>query len=125
MGLKELAANSTVAAAERASGRQAFGLLWSASRALAAVVVGWVVLSSVLPTLVVIALGLVVAAVPGAVEHGIGGRPPADHGADRRRRGLRGVADPSARRGRGLGRRGALGGRWAGHARMGTAVIIG
>ena len=72
MGMKLSTAYSTVSAAERANGRQAFGLLWSASRALAAVVLGWVVLSAVLPTLVVVALGLVVAAVPGAVAHGIG-----------------------------------------------------
>ena len=70
--MKLSTAYSMVAAGERASGRQAFGLLWSASRPLAAVVIGWVVCSALLPTLVVIALGLVVAAVPGAVEHGLG-----------------------------------------------------
>ncbi len=65
-------AYSQVPADERATGRQALALLWSASRALTILTGAWVLLSTVLPTLVVIALGLVVAAVPGAVAHGLG-----------------------------------------------------
>jgi ATP-binding cassette subfamily B protein len=72
MRAKLFTAYSQVPKAERASGRQALALLWSASRVLTVVTGAWVLLSTVLPTLVVIALGLVVAAVPGAVAHGLG-----------------------------------------------------
>ena len=72
MAAKFSAAYSQVPKAERATGRQALGLLWSASRGLTILTGGWVLLSTVMPTVVVVALGLVVAAVPGAVTHGLG-----------------------------------------------------
>ncbi|HEY4453551.1 MAG TPA: hypothetical protein VGN81_04495, partial [Pseudonocardiaceae bacterium] len=72
MSVKLFTAYSQVPKAERASGRQALALLWSASRGLTVLTGAWVLLSTVLPTLVVIALGLVVAAVPNAVAHGLG-----------------------------------------------------
>jgi ATP-binding cassette subfamily B protein len=72
MSTKHSAAYAAVPKAERATGRQALSLLWSASHTSTILTGGWVLLSTVLPTLVVIALGLVVAAVPGAVEHGLG-----------------------------------------------------
>lgn len=72
MSAKISTAYSQVPKTERASGRQALALLWSASRGLTFLTGAWVLLSTALPTLVVIALGLVVAAVPGAVAHGLG-----------------------------------------------------
>ena len=60
------------AAGERATGRQAWRLLWASSRPLAAGVIAWMVAGALFPVAVVIALGLVVAAVPGAVTHGLG-----------------------------------------------------
>ena len=56
---------------ERASGRQAWALLWTSSRRLAVLVSAWVVVSSLIPALVVGALGAVVGFIPGAVEHGM------------------------------------------------------
>jgi ATP-binding cassette, subfamily B, bacterial len=56
---------------ERATGRQAWGLLWASSRPLAAGVVAWMVAGALLPVTVVITLGLVVGAIPGTVTHGI------------------------------------------------------
>lgn len=56
---------------ERASGRQAWQLLWQTSRGLSLGTVAWVVGSAVLPPLVVIALGAVVGAVPDAIRHGM------------------------------------------------------
>jgi ATP-binding cassette, subfamily B, bacterial len=64
-------AYAAVPAAERAGGRQAWSLLWAASRRMAGVTVAWVVCSAVVPALVVVTLGIVVGAVPGAVEHGL------------------------------------------------------
>ena len=57
---------------ERATGRQAWGLLWKSSRRLATGVAAWMVAGAVFPTVVVITLGLVVGSIPGAVRHGIG-----------------------------------------------------
>src|ERR1700753_3228982 len=57
---------------ERATGRQAWGLLWKSSRRLATGVAAWMVAGAVFPTVVVITLGLVVGAIPGTVSHGIG-----------------------------------------------------
>ena len=59
------------AAGERASGRQAWSLLWKSSRPLAAGVIAWMVAGALLPVAVVISLGLVVGAIPGTVAHGI------------------------------------------------------
>lgn len=56
---------------ERATGRQAWRLLWHTSRPLALGTIGWVVGSSVMPALVVIALGAVVGTVPHAVHDGL------------------------------------------------------
>ncbi|HEY3872762.1 MAG TPA: ABC transporter ATP-binding protein [Actinocrinis sp.] len=53
------------------NGRQAWGLLWGASRPLSAAVVAWTLANAVIPTLVVVCLGAVVGAIPGTVEHGI------------------------------------------------------
>ncbi len=72
MSTKLSTAYSHTPSSEHATARQVLGLLWSASRALTILTGAWVVLSTVLPTVVVIALGLVVAAVPGAVAHGLG-----------------------------------------------------
>jgi ATP-binding cassette, subfamily B, bacterial len=65
------AALAAATATDRATGAQSWSLLWSSSRKLAAMVVGWVVASTLAPALVVVALGVVVARVPAAVAHGI------------------------------------------------------
>jgi ATP-binding cassette subfamily B protein len=62
---------SVASPGERARGRQAWSLLWDAGRGLSFLVGGWLVASAVAPTLVVLALGAVVGAVPAAVEHGL------------------------------------------------------
>ncbi len=59
------------ASGERASGRQAWGLLWASSRPLAAGVIAWMVAGALLPVAVVVTLGLVVGSIPGTVSHGI------------------------------------------------------
>ncbi|MBV9794628.1 MAG: ABC transporter ATP-binding protein [Actinobacteria bacterium] len=56
---------------ERATGRQAWGLLWASSRPLAAGVIVWMAGNALLPVAVVITLGLVVGRIPGTVTHGI------------------------------------------------------
>ena len=56
---------------ERARGRQACSLLWDAGHGLSALVACWLLASALAPTLVVLALGAVVGAVPAAVVHGI------------------------------------------------------
>jgi ATP-binding cassette, subfamily B, bacterial len=56
---------------ERASGRQAWRLLWASSRPLATGVLAWMAAGAVLPVAVVVTLGLVVGAIPGTVSHGI------------------------------------------------------
>jgi ATP-binding cassette subfamily B protein len=60
------------ASGERATGRQAWGLLWASSRPLATGVAAWMGAGAVFPTVVVITLGLVVGSIPGTVTHGIG-----------------------------------------------------
>ncbi|HVV18917.1 MAG TPA: hypothetical protein VHF06_05730, partial [Pseudonocardiaceae bacterium] len=59
-------------AGERATGRQAWRLLWAASRTLSVLVIGWVVLGAVMPALVVGALGAIVGQLPGAIRDGMG-----------------------------------------------------
>jgi ATP-binding cassette subfamily B protein len=59
------------ASGERATGRQAWSLLWKSSHPLAAGVIAWMVAGALLPVAVVITLGLVVGAIPGTVSHGI------------------------------------------------------
>ena len=54
-----------------ANGREAWGLLWGASRVLSVAVIAWTVANALLPTLVVLSLGAVVGAIPGTVEHGL------------------------------------------------------
>lgn len=56
---------------DRASGRQAWMLLWRSSRPLAGAAVAWMIATAAMPALVVIALGVVVGDLPGAVVHGI------------------------------------------------------
>jgi ATP-binding cassette subfamily B protein len=56
---------------DRATGRQAWLLLWRSSRPLAGVTVAWMIATAAMPALVVIALGVVVGDLPGAVIHGI------------------------------------------------------
>lgn len=56
----------------RLGGRQAWGLLWAASRPLSAGVAAWTVAGALIPALVVTALGFVVGAIPRAVQDGIG-----------------------------------------------------
>jgi ATP-binding cassette, subfamily B, bacterial len=65
-------AGISAASSDRASGRQAWGLLWQSSRRLAVAVVSWATLDALMPPLVVGALGVVVGEIPGAVAHGIG-----------------------------------------------------
>jgi ATP-binding cassette subfamily B protein len=67
------AAQLTLAAAngERATGRQAWSLLWGSTRRLAVAVAVWAAAQTIAPVLVVLALGSVVARVPGAVAHGL------------------------------------------------------
>lgn len=65
------------AAGERTTGRQAWGLLWAASRPLSILVLCWLVAGALLPALVVAALGVVVGEVPAAVTGGFGS--PAGH----------------------------------------------
>lgn len=60
------------ASGERATGRQAWRLLWTSSRSLSVLVIGWVVLQSVMPALVVGALGAIVGQLPGAIRDGMG-----------------------------------------------------
>ncbi|MCW2538321.1 MAG: Xenobiotic-transporting ATPase [Frankiales bacterium] len=57
---------------ERASGRQAWSLLWKSSRPLGVLVVAWAIAGAITPAVVVAALGLIVGRVPGAIQHGIG-----------------------------------------------------
>jgi ATP-binding cassette, subfamily B, bacterial len=49
-----------------------FGLLWRAGRWLAVVVAGLALLLGLLPTAIIVLTGALVAAVPGAVAHGVG-----------------------------------------------------
>ena len=65
------------AAGERATGRQAWQLLWRSSRGKPAGVIGWVAAGAVLPPLVVIALGQVVGRIPPTVSAGFDS--PAGH----------------------------------------------
>jgi ATP-binding cassette subfamily B protein len=57
--------------ATRASGRQAWRLLWSSSRVIGAMVTVWVAASALSPAAVVVALGAVVGAVPNAIHDGL------------------------------------------------------
>jgi ATP-binding cassette subfamily B protein len=59
-------------AGERASGRQAWRLLWTSSRSLSILVLAWVVANALSPALVVGALGVIVGLLPATIEHGIG-----------------------------------------------------
>ena len=61
-----------VVSSERATGRQAWSLLWTASHRLGILVGASVVVNALMPALVVGALGAVVGFIPGAVEHGMG-----------------------------------------------------
>ena len=65
-------ASSPAANPVRANGRQVWLLLWSTSRSLALLVVGWALVSALIAPAVVAVLGAVVGHVPDAVEHGIG-----------------------------------------------------
>lgn len=56
---------------DRASGREAMALLWRTSRPQTLLVLLWVTLQSVVPGLVVVALGTVVGAIPAAVSTGL------------------------------------------------------
>lgn len=56
---------------DRASGREAMGLLWRSSRAQTLLVLLWVTLQALLPGLVVVALGVVVGGIPAAVADGL------------------------------------------------------
>jgi ATP-binding cassette, subfamily B, bacterial len=55
----------------RATGRQAWALLWRSSRPLAIAVLTWATLDAVMPPLVVGALGVVVGEIPPAITHGL------------------------------------------------------
>lgn len=57
--------------ATRASGRQAWRLLWSSSRVIGVLVTLWVIASALAPAAVVVALGAVVGAVPSAIRNGL------------------------------------------------------
>jgi ATP-binding cassette subfamily B protein len=59
------------AAGDRATGRQAWRLLWTSSRSLSVLVIVWVVLQSVMPALVVGTLGAIVGQLPGAIRYGM------------------------------------------------------
>jgi ATP-binding cassette subfamily B protein len=59
------------AAGERASGRQAWQLLWATSRTLSCAVVAWTALTAVMPAVVVAALGAIVGQLPGAIRDGL------------------------------------------------------
>ncbi len=63
--------SARAAEGERASGRQAWRLLWTSSRSLSVVVLCWVVLTAVLPALVVGVLGSIVGLLPGAIRDGM------------------------------------------------------
>jgi ATP-binding cassette, subfamily B, bacterial len=63
---------AAAAAGERATGRQAWGLLRASSKILSVLVMAWVAASALLPALVVTALGAVVGSVPAAVSGGLG-----------------------------------------------------
>ena len=63
---------AAAADAQRASGRQAWSLLWRSSRRLSIAVLAWAVLDAVMGPLVVGAFGVVVGEIPGAISHGIG-----------------------------------------------------
>ena len=82
------------AAGERATGGQAWRLLWASSRPLAAGVIAWMVAGALFPVAVVTTLGVVVGAIPGAVTHGISivSGAPADRDAGAGGGGLRAVA---------------------------------
>jgi ATP-binding cassette, subfamily B, bacterial len=73
------AARASIAANPiRGGGPRAWGLLWRSGRGLATAVIGWTVLTALMPALVVIALGLVVGRIPGTLVAGFGS--PAGHG---------------------------------------------
>jgi ATP-binding cassette, subfamily B, bacterial len=72
-----LAVLAATPGAERATGRQAWAQLRSSSPGLARLVLAWVIATAVAPTLVVVALGVVIARVPAAIVHGMGS--PAGH----------------------------------------------
>ena len=55
----------------RLDGRPSWRLLWASSRPLSIAVLAWAVLDIIDGPLVVVALGAVVGAVPGAIEHGM------------------------------------------------------
>ncbi|MGH7918579.1 MAG: hypothetical protein ACREQM_01390 [Candidatus Dormibacteraceae bacterium] len=59
-------------AGDRASGWQALRLLWRSSRLQTLLVLFWVAMQSILPALVVVALGVVVGLIPPAVSTGLG-----------------------------------------------------
>jgi ATP-binding cassette, subfamily B, bacterial len=58
-------------AGERATGRQAWRLLWTSSRSLSAMVICWVVAGALMPAVVVSALGVVVGLLPAAIGGGL------------------------------------------------------
>jgi ATP-binding cassette subfamily B protein len=68
------AARLSIAAgdAPRASGRQAWSLLWASSRRLGVLVIAWTSAQAAVPALVVIALGSIVGHIPAAIESGLG-----------------------------------------------------
>jgi ATP-binding cassette subfamily B protein len=72
MSASRVPVGAAAASAERASGRQAWALLWESSRRLSVAVVAWSVLDAIMAPLVVGALGVVVGTIPAAIVHGIG-----------------------------------------------------
>jgi ATP-binding cassette subfamily B protein len=62
---------STANPKDKASPRQLWSLLWSASRPISLTVVAWVAANALTPAAVVASLGVVVGEVPGAVKGGI------------------------------------------------------
>jgi ATP-binding cassette subfamily B protein len=64
--------SATLTSADRASGRQAWSLLWASSRRLGVVVIIWTVAGALTPALVVGALGVIVGRIPAAIRDGIG-----------------------------------------------------
>jgi hypothetical protein len=71
------ASSAATARGERLSGRQAWRLLWAASKPLSLGVLAWATLDAVDGPLVVGALGFVVGAIPGAARGGMAS--PAGH----------------------------------------------
>ena len=71
MSAEATTARATRLNSGRAGLRGVSALLWSASRTISVLVVGWIVASALTPAAVVASLGVVVGCIPAAVKDGL------------------------------------------------------